>query len=174
MPIDINIMCVQQNSDIIECKTENFFLERLNYSLTDDKIYKDNWFLYNAIMGIGYNLYSKNKDETFSIVDYRETKDINPYMKYMLQDEKKPSNSNLDSTLCSIIFSKNYLGDFERLLESFIKNSQIKTCLVFFRLQISSPERYVGRISLKQFISLLKQEEIYLNTAYIISENEYD
>ena len=92
----------------------------------------------------------------------------------MLQDERCPSHGNYQVLQDVIVFNEKYLSAFEKLLISFLNESKVSTCIIFFRLQTPSPERYVGRISLKQFMRLLKDKEIYLNTAYIVSEAEYD
>jgi len=131
MALDINIMCVKQKSESIACAKKVFYLERLNVNQTDD-IYQDNWFLYNAIMGIGYNLYLKDtRNETYNLVYFEEKQVVANYFRHILQDEKKPSNDNLQELSDSVIFNEVYFDDFERLLEQFIKKSEVNTCIVF-------------------------------------------
>lgn len=175
MPIDVNIKCVKQKSKIISNAEDVFVLEQLNTCQNEGSIYSDNWFIYNAVKGIGYNLYLKeSQDRTYNFVDFKEKEVVAAYMKNMLRDEKKPSHGTLQVLQDTIIFNEKYIVSFENLLKNVIEESEVSTCILFFRLQTPCSERYVGRISLSQFITLLKKGEIYLNTAYIISEAEYD
>lgn len=175
MPIDVNIKCVKQKSENINVVDNIFVLESLNTKQNEDVIYTDNWYIYNAIIGKGYHLYLKeDRSTTYKFVDFAETDSVAPYIKYLLQDDKEPSHGTYQVLQDIIVFDEKYLNAFEKLLICLLKESKVSTCIVFFRLQTPSPERYVGRISLKQFIRLLKDKEICLNTAYIISEAEYD
>lgn len=175
MPIDVNIKCVKQKSDKLSYNNDVFVLEQLNTCQNEDTIYSDNWYIYNAVRGIGYNLFLKEStDRTFNFVDFYESNAIASYMKNMIQDEKKPNNGEQQVLQDAIVFNEKYYNAFEKLLESVIRESLVNTCIIFFRLQTPCPERYVGRISLNQFLSKLKIGEIYLNTAYIISEANYD
>lgn len=173
--MDINILCVKQKGKI-KYNSQVFLLEKLNKKQTDGFIYQDNWFLYNSIIGCGYNLYSRKIDHaTYDLADYAETDTVADYFRYLLCDERSPENGALDlMTDSKVLFNADLIDDFEELLANAIKCSQIKTCLVFFRIQACCPERYVGRISLKQFFEKLRSGQVYLNTAYIISEAEYD
>lgn len=175
MPIDVNVKCVKQKSEILNKNDNIFVFEPLNTNQNEDVVYTDNWYIYNAIIGKGYHLYLKeDRDTTYKFVDFAETDLVAPYAKHMLQDERCPSHGTYQVLQDTIVFNERYLNAFEKLLIGFLKESKVSTCIVLFRLQTPSPERYVGRISLKQFIRLLKDKEIYLNTAYIVSEAEYD
>lgn len=175
MSMDVNIKCVKQKSEKISYSKDVFILEQLNTCQNENAIYFDNWFIYNAVKGISYNLYLKeSQDKTYNFVDFQEKKPVALYMKNMLQDEKKPSHGNPQVFQDLVAFNEKYYDSFEKLMRSIINASEVSTCMLFFRLQTPSPERYVGRISLAQFMSLLKKGEIYLNTAYIVSEAEYD
>lgn len=175
MPIDVNIKCVKQKSENIDDIDNIFVFESLNIKQNEDVVYTDNWYIYNAIIGKGYHLYLKeDRDATYKFVDFAETDSVAPYLKHMIQDDRYPSHGSYQKLQDIIVFDERYLNAFEKLLISFLKESKVSTCIVLFRLQTPSPERYVGRISLKQFIRLLKDKKIYLNTAYIISEAEYD
>ncbi len=173
--MDINILCVKQKGEI-KYNKQVFLLESLNKKQTDGCIYQDNWFIYNSIIGHGYNLYSAKIDHaTYDIIDYEETDTVADYFRYLFHDDKSPINGIVDfMTDVKVVFNSELLDDFKELLLNVIKCSQIKTCIIFFRIQACCPERYVGRISLKQFLEKLKCGQIYLNTAYIISEADYD
>ena len=175
MPIDVNIKCVKQKTEEIDISDNVFILESLNCRQTKEAVYTDNWYVYNAVIGRGYHVYLReDREATYRFVDFAEISEAAPYMKYMLQDNKNPSHGTYQRLNDCILFQERYLSAFENLLRAVLRESTVNTCIVFFRLQTPCPERYVGRIGLTQFMSLLKDKQVYLNTAYIISEAEYD
>lgn len=70
-----------------------------------------------------------------------------------------------------LVIHKEYLEEFEEILEFLIKQSPTKTLMFLARYQGGDYEIIQGTLSLSNFIQHLKSKKILFNVCYIITND---
>jgi hypothetical protein len=162
---DLNVLCIGQKQPTLEIEgNENIWIEAKN----DDPTKKPKNQFYGAIApvmnyldGFWYNLYLNESEIAGThLCDYIKDEGDAPFW---VQPNAKISYNTL-------IIQKENLSSFRAIIKSLIRQSPIRTVMVFCRYQTHDREVILGTFTTELFFEYLAQGKILTNVCYVVSD----